>query len=173
MVQVQIHGGSVTGALAPETTHIVTDTGSHVAHASVKPLEVMQGVTSRLGGLQGLRLLRRLMVSGQLTLVAPRYAFHMTFLCTLLTPLYQPSFPTLCCKCLQHKTDLLACTKHSTCASCSDVVLQELCSCCVQSCIGGCACHSQCASAVGWRRACWLCNSGQQMLEEPTRQIML
>ena len=88
VVQVQIHGGSVTDTLVPETTHIVIDTGTHVAHASVKPLEVLRGVTSRLGGLQGLRLLRRLMLSGQLTLVAPRYAFHMTLLCTTLAPLY-------------------------------------------------------------------------------------
>ena len=72
VVQVQIHGGSVTDTIAPETTHIVIDTGPHVAPGGAKPLEVMQAVTRQLGGLQGLRLLRRIMLSGELKLVAPR-----------------------------------------------------------------------------------------------------
>lgn len=110
----------MTDTLVPETTHIVIDTGPHVAQARVKPVEVMQRVTSQLGGLQGLRLLRRLMVSGQLTLVAPRYAFHMTFLCTLFCT--KPSAGSVFCI----KTDLLFCMKHSSCASDNDVALRKL-----------------------------------------------
>ena len=72
MSQVQIHGGNVTDALVPETTHVIIDRGPISEQASLMPLEVMQAVTSKLGGLSGLRLFRRNLVSGQLKLVAPR-----------------------------------------------------------------------------------------------------
>ncbi len=72
MSQVQIHAGNVTDALVPETTHVIIDRGPISEQASLMPLEVMQAVTSKLGGLTGLRLFRRNLVSGQLKLVAPR-----------------------------------------------------------------------------------------------------
>ena len=74
MSQVQIHGGNVTDTLVPETTHVIIDRSRGPAsdQASLMPLEVMQAVTSKLGGLSGLRLFRRNLVSGQLKLVAPR-----------------------------------------------------------------------------------------------------
>ena len=72
MSQVQIHGGNVTDTIVPETTHVIIDRGPALGQASLMPLEVMQAVTSKLGGLSGLRLFRRNLVSGQLKLVAPR-----------------------------------------------------------------------------------------------------
>ena len=72
MLQVQIHGGNVTDTILPETTHVIIDRGPAAEHASLTPLEVMQAVSSKLGGLNGLRLFRRNLVSGQLKLVAPR-----------------------------------------------------------------------------------------------------
>ncbi len=72
MTQVQIHGGKVTDTVVPETTHVIIDRGPASEQASLMPLEVMQAVTSKLGGLSGLRLFRRNLVSGQLKLVAPR-----------------------------------------------------------------------------------------------------
>jgi len=70
--QVQIHGGKVTDTFVPETTHVVIDRGPASKQASLMPIEVMQAVSSKLGGLSGLRLFRRNLVSGQLKLVAPR-----------------------------------------------------------------------------------------------------
>ncbi|DBA86388.1 TPA: hypothetical protein ACH3X2_005613 [Trebouxia sp. C0005] len=72
-LQVQIHGGNVAETLVPETTHVIIDRGPASQQASLMPLEVMQAVTSKLGGLNGLRLFRRNLVSGQLKLVAPSW----------------------------------------------------------------------------------------------------
>ncbi len=72
MSQVQVHGGNVTDTLVPEITHVIIDRGPASEQGSLMPLEVMQAVTSKLGGLNGLRLFRRILVSGQLKLVAPR-----------------------------------------------------------------------------------------------------
>ncbi|DBA75732.1 TPA: hypothetical protein ACH3X1_010149 [Trebouxia sp. C0004] len=69
-LQVQIHGGNVTDILVPETTHVVIDRGPASEQASLMPIEVMQAVTSKLGGLSGLRMFRRNLVSGQLKVVA-------------------------------------------------------------------------------------------------------
>lgn len=71
----------MTGSILPETTHVVVDTCAAGAQQAVKPISLMQEVCSKLGGLDGLRLLRRGLVSGQLKLVSPRCCFFSCLLC--------------------------------------------------------------------------------------------
>ena len=69
--QIQIHGGMVTETITADTTHLVVD-GRDVDDEDLKPLAVMQAVSSKLGGLPSLRLFKQSMLSGKLKLVSSR-----------------------------------------------------------------------------------------------------
>ena len=69
--QIQIHGGIVTEGITADTTHLVVDEPD-VNGEDLKPLAVMQAVSSKLGGLPSLRLFKQSMLSGKLKLVSSR-----------------------------------------------------------------------------------------------------
>ena len=68
----QLHGGNVTEHVTPETTHLVGDSTPTAAHHMLKPIELLQEVSSKLGGVNSLRNLRRSVLDGKLKLVLPR-----------------------------------------------------------------------------------------------------
>ena len=73
VLQVQVHGGKVTDAITPDSTHLVRD-ARDLKTESVRPLELMQAVCSTLGGLQSLHLFKQSLLSGKLKLVSTRYS---------------------------------------------------------------------------------------------------
>ena len=70
--QVQIHGGYVADTITADTTHLVVDRSSSTQDKELMPLELMQALGSKMGGLQSLRLFKQSMLSGKLKLVSPR-----------------------------------------------------------------------------------------------------
>lgn len=72
LLQVQIHGGNVTDTITANTTHLVVDGPGFEDEQGLKPLALMQAVSSKLGGLQSLRSFQQSMLSGRLKLVSSR-----------------------------------------------------------------------------------------------------
>ena len=70
LLQVQLHGGNVTDTITADTTHLVVDGPGH--EQKLKAVALVQAVSSKLGGLQSLRLFKQSMLSGSLKLVSSR-----------------------------------------------------------------------------------------------------
>ena len=68
----QLHDGNVTEHVTPETTHLVVDITPTAAEHMMKPIELLQEVSSKLGGMNSLRNLRRGLLDGKCKLVLPR-----------------------------------------------------------------------------------------------------
>lgn len=62
----------MTDTITADTTHLVVDGPGFKDEQALKPLALMQAVSSKLGGLQGLRLFKQSVLSGRLKLVSSR-----------------------------------------------------------------------------------------------------